>query len=61
MLGIGERTLYRQIQDWKLQDRIQRGRWPRPAATSAAAAKALGMSADALDRKLKKLGQRGRE
>ena len=24
MLGIGERTLYRVIQDWKLQDKIKK-------------------------------------
>ena len=41
MLGIGERTLYRVIQDWKQQDRI-RARWtprvgitPPPARPSA--------------------------
>ena len=33
MLGIGERTLYRVIQDWKLQDRIRRP-WPKRTATS---------------------------
>jgi two-component system response regulator HydG len=60
MLGIGERTLYRQMQEWKLQDKI------KDALTGAngdvaAAAKRLGMSADALERKLKKLGQRSEE
>lgn len=36
VLGIGERTLYRVIQDWKLQDKIKEalaqgvGTWPRP-------------------------------
>lgn len=57
LLGIGERTLYRQIQEWKLQDKIQE-------ALSAAhgsipvAAKSLGMTTDALEKKLRKLGQR---
>jgi two-component system response regulator HydG len=60
LLGIGERTLYRQFQEWKAQDRL------RDALTSAngdvaIAAKALGISADALERKLKKIGQRTEE
>jgi two-component system response regulator HydG len=55
MLGIGERTLYRVIQDWKLQDKI------RQALTDAGgsveeAAKALGMKGPALQRKIKKWG-----
>ena len=33
MLGIGERTLYRVIQDWKLQDRIREA-LATPTATS---------------------------
>jgi two-component system response regulator HydG len=54
-LGIGERTLYRTIQDWKLQDRIQ------SALTEAAgdvtqAARTLGMKEDAVRRKIKKWG-----
>jgi two-component system response regulator HydG len=54
-LGIGERTLYRTIQDWKLQDRI------RTALTQAGgdvdeAARALGMKAEAVRRKVKKWG-----
>jgi two-component system, NtrC family, response regulator HydG len=60
LLGIGERTLYRQIQDWKLQDRIKDA-LAAADGNVAAAAKSLGMSADALDRKLKKLGQRADE
>jgi len=56
MLGIGERTLYRQIQDWKLQDRIREA-VDAAKGDIAVAAKALGMSADALDKKVKKLVQ----
>jgi two-component system response regulator HydG len=57
MLGIGERTLYRVIQDWKLQDRI------RQALTEASgsieeAAKLLGVKEAAFQRKLKKWGIR---
>jgi two-component system, NtrC family, response regulator HydG len=57
MLGIGERTLYRNIDEWQLQDQIK-------AALDDAggdldkAAKTLGMTTDALEKKLKKLGQR---
>jgi two-component system response regulator HydG len=55
LLGIGERTLYRAIQDWKLQEQI------RQALTEAGgkvdeAARLLGMSGSALQRKMKKLG-----
>jgi two-component system response regulator HydG len=55
MLGIGERTLYRIMQDWKLQDQI------REALTAAGndvavAAKALGMREPLLQRKIKKWG-----
>jgi two-component system response regulator HydG len=55
MLGIGERTLYRVIQDWKLQDKIRQ-------AVSAAggnleeAAKRLGTTLPVLERKIKKWG-----
>ncbi len=57
LLGIGERTLYRMIQDWKMQDKI------RQAVAAAngnleAAAESLGMKSAELDRKLKKLGIR---
>jgi two-component system response regulator HydG len=54
-LCIGERTLYRVIRDWELQDRIK-------AALEAAhgnvaeAAKSLGMTEKTLARKIKKLG-----
>src|SRR5450631_371705 len=55
ILGIGERTLYRMIQDWKLQDTIKQ------AMTDAngdleAAAKLLNMKLPALQRKMKKWG-----
>ena len=56
LLGIGERTLYRQIQEWKLQDRIKEA-LDAAGGNVSAAAKALDMTADALERKLKKLGQ----
>lgn len=60
ILGIGERTLYRQIQEWKMQDKI------RHAMATAnnnleIAAEALGMTADSLEKKIKKLGQPGDE
>jgi two-component system response regulator HydG len=54
-LGIGERTLYRVIQDWKVQDQIKaamaeaNGDLEKTAST-------LGMSLSALQRKIKKLG-----
>ena len=55
ILGIGERTLYRMIQDWKLQDTIKQ------ALTDAngdleAAAKSLNTKPAVLQRKLKKWG-----
>lgn len=57
LLGIGERTLYRQIQEWKLQDRIREA-LDAANGNISVAAKTLGMSADALEKRLKKLGQR---
>jgi two-component system response regulator HydG len=60
LLGIGERTLYRQIQEWKLQDRIKEA-LDAAGGNIAVAAKALEMTADALERKLKKLGQTSEE
>ena len=55
ILGIGERTLYRVIQDWKLQDKIKQ------ALTDAggdfdAAAKLLKTTPQLLQRKMKKWG-----
>lgn len=57
ILGIGERTLYRLMQDWKLQDQIKTAMASNPG-DMAAAARSLGMTAEALEKKLKKLGQR---
>jgi two-component system response regulator HydG len=55
LLGIGERTLYRVIQDWKQQDRI------RAALDDAnwdftAAGESLGIKPTTLERKVKKWG-----
>jgi two-component system response regulator HydG len=55
LLGIGERTLYRMIRDWKLQDQIREA-MSGTKGNVAEAAKALGMSAATLQRKIKKLG-----
>jgi two-component system, NtrC family, response regulator HydG len=55
ILGIGERTLYRVIQDWKLQDKIRQA-LDEANHDVAAAAKALGMKASLLQRKIKKWG-----
>jgi two-component system response regulator HydG len=57
MLGIGERTLYRIIQDWKLQDRIRQA-LNGAQNDLAAAAGQLGMKEQALQRKIKKWGWR---
>ena len=55
LLGIGQRTLYRMMQDWKLQDTV------KEALTNAngnleEAAKALNMKPSVLERKAKKWG-----
>src|SRR5204862_4941139 len=55
MLGIGERTLYRVIQDWKLQDKIKQA-LAKTGGDIPAAAEILGMTASALERKIKKAG-----
>jgi two-component system response regulator HydG len=55
MLGIGERTLYRIIQDWKLQDRIKQA-LTEAGGNLEEAARHLNMKAPALERKLKKWG-----
>src|SRR5262249_22313603 len=55
MLGIGERTLYRVMQDWKLQDKI-RQTLSESSGKVEEAAKRLGMKAGALERKLKRWG-----
>jgi two-component system response regulator HydG len=57
MLGIGERTLYRVIQDWKLQDRI-RDALTQTSGNVEAAAQALGVKEPVLQRKIKKWGLR---
>jgi len=55
LLGIGERTLYRVIQEWKLQDRIKHALTDTVWDMSAAAGQ-LGMKATTLERKVKKWG-----
>jgi two-component system response regulator HydG len=55
LLGIGERTLYRVIQEWKLQDKIREA-LDNAHHDLAAAAKALNMKEAALERKIKKWG-----
>lgn len=54
LLGIGERTLYRVMQDWKLQDKI-RSALKEADGDLGKAATAMGMKPDALGRKIKKL------
>jgi two-component system response regulator HydG len=60
MLGIGERTLYRMMQDWKVQDRIREA-LSATGGNLEEAAKKLDMAPAALERKLKKLGVRDEE
>jgi two-component system response regulator HydG len=55
MLGIGERTLYRVIQDWKLQDKI-RATLAEAGHDLAGAARLLGIKEQVLQRKIKKWG-----
>jgi two-component system response regulator HydG len=55
MLGIGERTLYRMIQDGKLQDKIRRA-INDAGGNMAEAAKLLGITEGGLERKIKKWG-----
>jgi two-component system response regulator HydG len=55
LLGIGERTLYRVIQDWKLQDRIKEALAAAGGDLDAAAAQ-LGTKPQLLQRKIKKWG-----
>ncbi|HEY1376774.1 MAG TPA: sigma-54 dependent transcriptional regulator [Gemmataceae bacterium] len=57
LLGIGERTLYRVIQDWKQQDRI-RAALDAADWNFAAAGTALGITPTTLERKVKKWGWR---
>lgn len=58
LLGVGERTLYRMIQDWKVQDKI-RDAMGRAGGDLAQASVDLGMTEKALARKLKKLAMVG--
>jgi two-component system response regulator HydG len=55
LLGIGERTLYRVIRDWKTQDQIKDALASVNGSVSDAA-KRLGLSPATLQRKMKKLG-----
>ena len=54
-LGIGERTLYRAMQDWKVQDEI-RGALARAGGNIEEAARTLEMTTPALERRIKKWG-----
>jgi two-component system response regulator HydG len=54
-LAIGERTLYRVIQEWKLQDKIREA-LAAVGGNVAEAARALGMKEPVLQRKIKKWG-----
>ena len=53
ILGIGERTLYRNIKEWELQDRIKEA-MINAGGDLKLAAKALEMTVDELQKKLKK-------
>jgi two-component system response regulator HydG len=55
LLGIGERTLYRIIQDWKLQDKI-RAALSEAGGKTDEAARLLGVQEQQLQRKIKKWG-----
>ncbi len=57
ILGIGERTLYRMMQDARLQEQIRSAMAETGNDVVAAAAK-LGLTPSVLERKLKKLGWR---
>ncbi|MEZ6139784.1 MAG: sigma 54-interacting transcriptional regulator [Zavarzinella sp.] len=56
LLGIGERTLYRMLTDWKLQDKIPEA-LEKHQGNVKAAAKELEITAEMLERKIKKMGQ----
>ena len=55
LLGIGERTLYRSIQEFKLQDNIRQA-LEEAGGDMGQAAQKLGMSEQSLQRKIKKWG-----
>jgi two-component system response regulator HydG len=57
MLGIGERTLYRNMQEWKLQDKVRAAVREANGNLEAAAAE-LEIKPAALERKIKKWGLR---
>ncbi len=57
LLGIGERTLYRVIQEWKLQDKVKQALTEADWDLAAAGA-ALGLKPATLERKVKKWGWR---
>ena len=54
VLGIGERTLYRNIQDWKQQDKVRAALAEH--GTTAAAANSMGMDEESLTQAMKKWG-----
>ena len=55
MLGIGERTLYRMIQDWKMQDKVRQALVDANGNVEEAA-KLLSLKEAVLQRKIKKWG-----
>jgi two-component system response regulator HydG len=55
MLGIGERTLYRNIKEWELQNKIRQA-LDETNGDEGAAAKKLGIQEKELHRKAKKMG-----
>ncbi len=55
LLGMGERTLYRKINEWKAQDKV-REKLDEAGGNVAEAARKLNMKPTALERKLKKWG-----
>jgi two-component system response regulator HydG len=59
-LGIGERTLYRKIVEWKRQDKF-RDALADAGGNMARAASSLGMSEDEFQKELKKVGLVGEE
>ncbi len=58
LLGIGERTLYRNIQQWKVQDRFKQA-LAEANGNIEDAAKSLGLGEKELQRKLKRWGMFG--
>jgi two-component system response regulator HydG len=55
LLGIGERTLYRNIQEWKLQDRVKQ-LLEENNGDAAAVARALEMDEAEVQQKMRKWG-----